>query len=84
MAKALKVMTVRFIEALKPVGRQIDHRDGQVRGLMLRVSEHGTKAFCVQYKRRSDGKTRRVTSEMRLFSAGWTEATGPPSRPPAC
>ena len=61
MAKALKVMTVRFIEALKPVGRQIDHRDGQVRGLMLRVSEQGTKSFCVQYKRRSDGKTRRVT-----------------------
>ena len=61
MAKALKVLTVRFIESVKPGSAQADHRDGQVRGLMLRVSEHGTKSFCVQYKRLSDGRTRRVT-----------------------
>ncbi len=41
-------LTDRFVESLRPHdGRRVEVRDGKVRGLILRVSENGTKAWSV-------------------------------------
>ena len=39
----------------------VEVRDGKVRGLILRVSENGTKAWSVLYRRQIDGRRRRHT-----------------------
>lgn len=55
-------LTDRFVESLRPHdGRRVEVRDGKVRGLILRVSENGTKAWSVLYRRQIDGRRRRHT-----------------------
>ena len=44
-----------------PDGRRLDVRDGKVRGLVLRVSPDGGKAWSVVYRRKVDGRRRRAT-----------------------
>jgi integrase len=44
-----------------PDGRRLDVRDGKVRGLVLRVSPDGGKAWSVLYRRKIDGRRRRAT-----------------------
>ena len=53
-------LTDRYVESLKPQGgRRAEIRDGKVRGLILRISENGTKSWSVLYRRKSDGRRRR-------------------------
>ena len=54
-------LTDRFVESLKPSDQRLDVRDGKMRGLILRVSEKGTKTWSVLYRRKSDGRRRRCT-----------------------
>lgn len=55
-----KNLTTRFIEAVK-VETRTDFWDDVVRGLVLRVSPTGVKAWTVVYSREADGEKRRVT-----------------------
>lgn len=51
-------LTDRFVESLKPMDTlRAEIRDGKVPGLILRLSEKGTKS----YRRKSDGRRRRST-----------------------
>ena len=53
-------LTDRYVESLKSEnGRRAEIRDGKVRGLILRISEKGTKSWSVLYRRKSDGRRRR-------------------------
>ena len=53
-------LTDRYVESIKPEdGRRAEIRDGKVRGLILRISEKGTKSWSVLYRRKSDGRRRR-------------------------
>jgi integrase len=53
-------LTDRYVDSLKPEeGRRTEIRDGKVRGLILRISEKGTKSWSVLYRRKSDGRRRR-------------------------
>jgi hypothetical protein len=54
-------LTDRFIESVKPVGRRREVRDGKIRGLVLRISDRGTRSWSVLYRRKSDGRRRRYT-----------------------
>jgi integrase len=45
----------------KALGQRLDVRDGKMRGLILRVSDKGTKTWSVLYRRKSDGRRRRCT-----------------------
>src|SRR5262245_7282942 len=57
---ASRMLTDVAVRNLKPImGRQIDIYDCKIRGLMVRVSPMGTKAFAVWY--RVGGKGRRLT-----------------------
>ncbi|SKA11203.1 tyrosine-type recombinase/integrase [Consotaella salsifontis] len=55
-----KNLTARFIESVK-VETRTDFWDATVRGLVLRVSPSGVKAWTVVYTREADGEKRRVT-----------------------
>ena len=55
-----KNLTARFCETVK-VEARTDFWDDIVRGLVLRVSPNGTKAWTVVYTRESDGSKQRVT-----------------------
>ena len=57
---ARKYLTARFCEAVK-VEKRTDFWDDVVRGLILRVSPNGTKAWTVVYVREIDGSKRRFT-----------------------
>lgn len=53
-------LNAKLVESLRPVpGKQIDHLDGNVRGLALRVSPGGKKAWILLYRRK--GRLRRFT-----------------------
>ena len=55
-------LTDRLVESLKADGAsRKEIRDGKVPGLLLRVSEKGTKSWSVLYRRKSDGRRRRFT-----------------------
>ena len=47
------------LRQLKPTGRRADLWDAVVRGLVLRVSQRGTKTFVVWYRTRG-GESRRL------------------------
>ena len=53
-------LTAKRVESIKPTaGKRVDYFDSQVRGLVLRVTEHGAKSWSVMYRHR--GKLRRLT-----------------------
>jgi hypothetical protein len=53
-------LTTKFIENLKPnPAKRLDFRDDLMPGLVLRVSQSGTKTFCLH--RRINGRMRRLT-----------------------
>jgi integrase len=55
-------LTDRFCSIAKPVGGgRTDYFDGTVRGLTLRVTEHGHRSWCFQYRSPRDGKRARAT-----------------------
>ena len=43
-------LTARFVESLKPSDRRIEHFDGMVRGLALRLSPTGAKCWVLLYR----------------------------------
>lgn len=57
----VKTLTTRFVETVKAGDGRSEYRDGQVKGLMLRVAAGGTKTWSVQFVRKSDGRKRRMT-----------------------
>jgi hypothetical protein len=59
---AMRPLTDKLCAGLiAPNGRRLDVRDGKVRGLVLRVSPDGGKAWSVLYRRKIDGRRRRAT-----------------------
>ena len=54
-------LTARYVESVKTIKPQEEHRDAQERGLELRVTRAGVKAWAFRYRRKSDGKKRVVT-----------------------
>ena len=55
-------LTDRIVKAALPAdGRRREIRDGKQRGLVLRISPTGTKSWSALYRRRGDGRRRRVT-----------------------
>lgn len=55
-----KNLTARFIESVS-VDARTDYQDSNVRGLNFRVSSNGNKSWSVVYRRKSDGRKRRLT-----------------------
>jgi integrase len=55
-----KRFTSRWIETLR-VRKRIDFTDPDVKGLTLRVTSTGSKSWSYLYRRKSDGRKRRVT-----------------------
>src|SRR5215212_558755 len=55
-----KRFTSRWVESVQVDGRT-DFTDPDVKGLMLRVTPSGSKSWAYLYRRRSDGKRRRLT-----------------------
>jgi hypothetical protein len=56
-----KKLTARFVEAVVTDLEREDFRDAAMRGLALRVTKAGSKTWTYRYRRRSDGRLRRVT-----------------------
>ena len=54
-------LTDRFCERIKPLKTQIDYFDSNMKGLALRVSEGGRKAWTFLYTSPKDGKRARIT-----------------------
>ncbi len=57
----VKTLTARFVETVKATDGRAEFRDGQVKGLILRVAPGGAKSWSVQFVRKSDGRKRRAT-----------------------
>jgi hypothetical protein len=58
--RGIKRFTVRWIETIQ-VKIRTDFTDPDVKGLALRVTPHGSKSWAYTYRRKSDGRKRRVT-----------------------
>src|SRR4051794_26618156 len=58
--RVAKKFTARWIEAVS-VQKRIDFTDPDVKGLALRVTPNGSKSWAYTYRRKSDGRKRRVT-----------------------
>lgn len=58
--KSFLKWTTRAIEAIG-VSKRTDFTDPSTKGLMLRVTPHGTKTWAMLYNRKGDGKKRRIT-----------------------
>ena len=44
----IKKLNARTVDSIKPTpGKRVDYFDSQVRGLVLRVAEHGAKSWSV-------------------------------------
>jgi len=54
-------LTSRFIETVSTGAERDDFRDSIVVGLELRVTAGGTKTWAIRYRRKNDGKLRRLT-----------------------
>jgi integrase len=54
-------LTDRFCSTAKPLGARTDFFDVTVRGLALRVTEHGYRSWCFHYRSPQDGKRARAT-----------------------
>jgi integrase len=53
-------LNARSVDSLKPtIGKRMDYHDSEVRGLTLRITERGVKAWTVLYRHR--GRLRRLT-----------------------
>jgi integrase len=53
-------LTAKAVDSLRPVpSKQVEHRDGKVRGLYLRVSPGGKKSWILMYRRK--GRLRKYT-----------------------
>lgn len=62
MEPQIRNLTDRQVENSRATnGQRVDLRDAKPRGLMLRISPGGVKAWSVLYRRRLDGQRRRVT-----------------------
>jgi hypothetical protein len=55
-----KRFTSRWIESVR-VQERTDFTDPDVKGLTLRVTPNGSKSWAYLYRRKSDGRKRRVT-----------------------
>jgi integrase len=58
--RGAKKFTVRWIEVVR-VETRTDFTDPDVKGLALRVTPNGSKSWAYTYRRKSDGRKRRVT-----------------------
>jgi integrase len=58
--RGAKKFTARWIETVR-VETRTDFTDPDVRGLALRVTPNGSKSWAYTYRRKSDGRKRRVT-----------------------
>ena len=54
-------LTDRFCSTAKPLGARTDFFDVTVRGLALRVTEHGYRSWCFHYRSPQNGKRARAT-----------------------
>ena len=54
-------LTARFVETASTVLDRATHPDSSIRGLELRVTKLGRKSWALRYRRKSDGKLRRLT-----------------------
>src|SRR5262245_45301275 len=58
--RGIKRFTARWIEMVR-VNSRTDFTDPDVKGLALRVTPNGSKSWAYTYRRKSDGRKRRVT-----------------------
>jgi integrase len=58
--QGVKRFTTRWIESVK-VEKRTDFTDPDLKGLVLRVTPNGAKSWAYLYRRKSDGRRRRVT-----------------------
>ena len=56
-----RITSARQVETLRPSDKRQELRDGEVKGLILRITPAGDKSWSVLYSRQPDGKKRRVT-----------------------
>jgi len=82
---AARKLSARLVETVTTRLEREDFRDPAVRGLQLRVTKAGAKTWTFRYRRKSDGKLRRVTlgtfpgkslDEARQLSKEYSVAVG--------
>jgi integrase len=56
-----RITSARQVETLRPSDKRQELRDGEVKGLILRITTAGDKSWSVLYSRQPDGKKRRIT-----------------------
>ena len=56
-----RITSARQVETLRPSDKRQELRDGEVTGLILRITPSGDKSWSVLYSRQPDGKKRRIT-----------------------
>lgn len=56
-----RITSARQVETLRPSDSRQEFRDGEVKGLILRITPAGDKSWSVLYSRQPDGKKRRIT-----------------------
>lgn len=56
-----RITSARQVETLRASDKRQELRDGEVKGLILRVTPAGDKSWSVLYSRQPDGKKRRIT-----------------------
>ena len=56
-----RITSARQVETLPPSDMRQELRDGEVKGLILRITPAGDKSWSVLYSRQPDGKKRRIT-----------------------
>ena len=56
-----RITSARQVETLRSGDSRQELRDGEVKGLILRITPAGDKSWSVLYSRQSDGKKRRIT-----------------------
>ena len=59
--KQKRITSARQVETLRPSDKRQELRDGEVKGLILRITPAGDKSWSVLYSRQPDGKKRRIT-----------------------
>ena len=56
-----RITSARQVETLRASDSRQELRDGEVKGLILRITPAGDKSWSVLYSRQPDGKKRRIT-----------------------
>jgi hypothetical protein len=56
-----RITSARQVETLRASDKRQELRDGEVKGLILRITPTGDKSWSVLYSRQPDGKKRRIT-----------------------